>query len=545
MKIFSIYIFLTAIFSLNGLVYCQDSSFQWAIECGNPPNTTDTKTILTSDQSGHVIQSGEFLDTAMFGDKTLISAGGTDIFLVKYDAQGEAVWANRIGATDYDYVQKITTDQDGNILMAGYFYGTTLIGTDNYTSFGSQDIFLAKFNADGEFLWSIRAGSQMADYIMDVKTDAFNNIFITGYFYHEIQFGDTLLEGGNGSDIYIAKYNPGGVLQSLVQAGGSSSDQVRSLSCDPSGNIVITGSFYYDIQIGDTLLTTQEPVGVFLAKFDNGLNLTWVRQIHGSSMTIEAYATTDEEENIYLAGDFSEEVFLGDSIFDAGPFNEDIYVARLDPSGNVIWARHAYSIGPDQVAAIDVDSYDNLYMAGHYLDTITFGEVTLPYTLCCGSREIFIVNYTVDGIAYWGNRITGARAKLQDMTLSDEDEIYLSGSFADTVHFGALALIHPGTNINFMASLRGDIFTSVPQLKESDDFLVWPNPAHSFIQIDTGFTGRNFMIEIYDPAGRKFMERPVSTGNKIDISNLPKGLYVLRVSGNSRSAPLTSKLIVY
>ncbi len=70
--------------------FAQLPAFEWANQCGNPPNTTDAKTSLASGQDGEFYLSGEFLDTAQFGNKVLVAAGGTDIFLVKYTAEGTA-----------------------------------------------------------------------------------------------------------------------------------------------------------------------------------------------------------------------------------------------------------------------------------------------------------------------------------------------------------------------------------------------------------------------------------------------------------------------
>ena len=185
-------------------VFSQLPVFEWANQCGNPPNTTDTKTTLASGQDGHFFLSGEFLDTAEFGNKVIVSAGGTDIFLVKYTEEGEAVWTNRIGSTDYDFIQKIIVDEDGNVIVTGYFYGSTQIGQDQYTSYGSQDVFIAKFDSEGTFLWSYRAGGPMADYITGLTLDSDQNVVIAGYFYDMISFGDSTISAVSSSDIFLA-----------------------------------------------------------------------------------------------------------------------------------------------------------------------------------------------------------------------------------------------------------------------------------------------------------------------------------------------------
>ena len=189
----------------------------------------------------------------------LISSGGTDIFLAKHTSDGVPVWANKIGAADYDYVQKVISDANGNVIMTGYFYGDTQIGPDHYTSYGSQDIFIASFSPEGAFLWSFRAGGQSADYVTGLALDADQNLVITGYYYDAINFGDTTLISSGSSDIFLAKFSTDGDLLWATTAGGSSSDQSRSASCDPEGNILISGSFYYDITLGDTTLYYPEP----------------------------------------------------------------------------------------------------------------------------------------------------------------------------------------------------------------------------------------------------------------------------------------------
>jgi len=421
-------------------VFSQLPVFEWANQCGNPPNTTDTKTALASGIDGNFYLSGEFLDTAQFGNKMLVSAGGTDIFLVKYNSEGIAVWTNRIGSVDYDYVQKIIVDEDGNVIVTGYFYGTTQIGQDQYTSYGSQDVFIAKFNSEGDFLWSHRAGGPMADYIRGLTLDADQNLIVTGYFYDMISFGDTTILASGSSDIYLAKFDAEGGLLWATSAGGSSSDQAHSASCDPDGNILLTGSFYYDITLGDTTLSTINPVGVVIARYFPDGQLDRAFQLDGTYLTTEVYIKAGQEGDFYVSGNFSEQLIFGDNIFDAGEFNQDIFTAKYDGSCNLLWARHAYSTASDQLMGIETDTYDNLYITGHYLDTIHFDMLSLPYTLCCGSREIFIVKYNTAGEVVWGQQISGTRASVQSLAFNLEDELLLSGLFTEEVTLGHLKL---------------------------------------------------------------------------------------------------------
>lgn len=526
MKYFYPVIFL---FLITIQAFSQLPEFEWANQCGNPPNTTDTKTTLASGQDGHFYLSGEFLDTVQFGSKILVSAGGTDIFLVKYTAEGNVVWSDRIGESDYDFVQKIIADDEGNVIVTGYFYGTTQIGQDQYTSYGSQDLFIAKYNSGGDFLWSYRAGGLMADYITGLTLDADQNIVITGYFYDGISFGDTTILASSSSDIYLAKFDTDGGLLWVNSAGGSSSDQARSASCDPEGNILLTGSFYYDITLGDTTISTINPVGVVIAKYLPDGQLGQAFQLNGTYLSTEVYAVAGQLGDFYISGNFSEQLVFGNETFDAGEFNQDIYTAKYDASCNLQWARHAYSAASDQVMGIETDPYNNIYLTGHYLDTIHFDLLTLPYTMCCGSREIFIVSYSATGEVLWGEQITGTRASVQSLAMNGQGELLLSGLFTEEVILGPLTLSNFDGFQNYVACLQTEIYTAVgPDLKKNS-LKIFPNPTSEKIHILTQLHEVKYNYQIYSANGRLIISGTLNTGDYIDVRLLPLGLYLIKI----------------
>jgi WD40 repeat protein len=519
-------IFLIVFLNLS---FSQVPEFEWANQCGNPPNTTDTKTTLASGQDGNFFISGEFLDTAQFGDKFLVSAGGTDIFLVKNTAEGVPLWTSRIGAADYDYVQKIITDEEGNVMMTGYFYGDTQIGQDQYTSYGSQDLFIAKFNAGGAFLWSYRVGGPMADYITGLSLDTDQNIVIAGYFYNEISFGDTTILASSSSDIYVAKFDPEGNLLWVTSAGGSSSDQVRSASFDPDGNILITGSFYYDITLGDTTLSTFDPVGVFIARYFSDGQLDQVFQLNGTYLSTENYVVAGQDGDFYVSGNFSEQIFLGCNTFDAGEFNQDIFVAKYNASCDFQWARHAFSSSSDQIIGIVTDPDNNLYLTGHYLDTIQFDQLIMPYNLCCGSREIFIVKYNSTGDVQWGDSISGTRANVQSIAMSDQGELLLSGLFTEEVRMDPLKLSSFNGFQNYVTCLHTGILAKVDQIDAIRRIKVFPNPATDQIRIIDQFKSSVLYYKIFTGSGSQVISGTIGADENIDVGFLSAGQYLLQL----------------
>ncbi|HSG68544.1 MAG TPA: hypothetical protein VK994_07555, partial [Bacteroidales bacterium] len=393
------YIFILIIF-LTSLNIAGQSAFQWANVCGHP-YYSETKSLLDVDQDGNVIMAGNFIDTAIFGADHVISAGFTDIFMAKYDPSGELLWLTGDGGQDYEYLHGIASDEEG-FFTCGTFYGTSNIGGNTFASFGSQDIFIARYDHDGNFIWARHIGSPKTDYANAVDADSYGNIVITGHYYDSIAFPDTTVYAMSASDIFLASFDADGNMIWVVTLGGSSSDQSHSISCDNSGNILVTGSFFNDITIADTMLSTTDPTGVFMAKFNNSGDLLFAQQLDGNGLIARSYASFDSEGNFFHAGNFTDQLSLGPYYFNAGPFNIDVYISKYNAMGDLLWADHGHSPGSDQLVAIHSGPLNDLYLTGHYLDTIFFGDIELKYTLCCGSSEIFIVRYTEDGTAIWG-----------------------------------------------------------------------------------------------------------------------------------------------
>ena len=536
--IFIPFIFFLHIFISSG----QQPVFEWVTECGNPPNTTDAKTDLTPDNNGGFYFAGEFVDSAEFGAKTIVSAGGTDVFLVNMDAGGTVRSAIRLGGADEEYLGRIKADGAGNLIVLGYFYGTTQIGPDTYTSYGSQDIFVAKFNPDGDFLWSFRAGGLMADYASGICVDHENNIIITGHFYGQATFGDSVITANGSSDVYLARLDPYGDLLWVTTASGSSSDQARAVDCGPDGTILVSGSFYSDISFGDTTLQTTNPVGNFVSAYQAGGQLDWAFQLDGTYLTTDILLAAASNGDFYISGNFSETIHFGNKTFEAGAFNQDIYVAKYEAGGKLAWARHGYSPSGDHITGMSVDMHHNLYLTGHFLDTIRFGLLTIPYTLCCGSREIFIVNYTSAGDILWGEQITGPYSSVHSIAMNDYGNMVLSGWFTGDVLFGPLSLSNFSGYHNYITGLQTEMFTAIrtPQLSQS--LLVFPNPALDKLTIS--YTG-NYPLHfnLYDISGRIVMMQEVASGENIDINALPAGYYLYRAARQDNGVIFTGKII--
>jgi hypothetical protein len=200
-------LFLLAVLSLsNGTTHAQIANFLWVEQAGG--TDWDEGLAISMDGSGNVIVTGDFRGTAAFGNTSLTSAGFSDIFIAKYDGDGNFLWVEQAGGMDFDEGAGIATDGSGNSIVSGEFRGTATFGDITLSSAGSSDIFIAKYDGDGNFLRARQVGGTGFVSGRGIATDGSGHIIVTGDFFLTATLGDTTLTSAGSSDIFIAELGP-------------------------------------------------------------------------------------------------------------------------------------------------------------------------------------------------------------------------------------------------------------------------------------------------------------------------------------------------
>jgi hypothetical protein len=333
---------------------------------------------IAVDASGNVFTTGFFNGTGDFdpGPATvslLTSAGNKDIFVSKLDSSGNFVFARSMGGTFSDYGNDIAVDASGNVLTTGGFTGTADFdpgaGTVNLTS-GSG--FVSKLDSSGNFVWAKEMGGGGAG----IATDASGNVFTTGNFFFTQDFDPgagtfNLTASGSFADIYVSKLDSNGNFVFAKQMGGDSDDLVSDIAVDASGNVLTTGSFVltadFDPGAGRASLNSRGNSDIFVSKLDNNGNFVFARGIGSTNADVGSGIAVDASGNVFTTGYF-------DGIVDfdpgAGRFDlhsrlrTDIYVSKLDGSGNFAFAVSMGGTGTDQGKGIVVDSAGNVFTTG-------------------------------------------------------------------------------------------------------------------------------------------------------------------------------------
>jgi hypothetical protein len=442
---------------ISGTLTAQNPSFRWVKSASG--TNIDVAYDVVVDASGNSYITGTFYSaTLSFGTTILTNAhpGNGDMFVVKYDAGGNVLWARSAGGTGDDRGRKIAIDKAGNSYVTGYFGSSTItFGTTTLTNAGSANLFLVKYDAGGNVVWAKSAGGANYDNGCGIAVDAYGNIYLSGYFSSPtITFAPTTLTNAGGYDIFIVKYDVSGLVQ-WAKRTGSTGDEVNTvLAIDASGNTYLTGYFTSSsISFGTTTLTNAGGNDMFVAKYDASGNVAWAKGAGGTNSDAGVGAATDASGSVYVSGFFSSPTitFGSTTLTNAGGY--DMYLVKYDASGNVIWAKRAGGTGSDDCASVEVDAAGNSYVVGEFgSSTITFGTNTLTNA---GNLDMYVVKYDASGNVLWAKSVGGLYDDYgSGIAVDASGNIFVTGGFySNMLTFGTTTLSNVGSSDMYIAKL--------------------------------------------------------------------------------------------
>ncbi|MGH1362542.1 MAG: FlgD immunoglobulin-like domain containing protein [Calditrichia bacterium] len=217
--------------------------------------------------SGELVWSGTFYDSASILGEPKVAVGMDDVFVAHLDAATFAVnWLATGGSDEEDAVNGLTIDNNGNVFLAGDFRARALFDGVVVESSGENDVFLAKYDASGFVQWVRQAGGRAEDRALSVAVDASGNSYVTGGFKETVWFDDIEHQSVGELDIFLARYDANGTLLTAVSTGGERNDAATRLEIDGSGSLVMAGVFQAEADFGDTSLVSGGEFDVFIGR---------------------------------------------------------------------------------------------------------------------------------------------------------------------------------------------------------------------------------------------------------------------------------------
>jgi len=462
----------------------------WAKRIGS--GSYDYGTSIQVDQEGNSYTTGTFRGITDFnpnqGIHELKSNGESDLFILKLDSNGNFIWVKQIGGVSNDISSSLALDKKGNLFMTGHFWGICDFNPDtinsfNLTSYGSNDIFVSKFDPSGNYVWAVNMGGRFEDY-------------------------------------------------------------ANAITIDQGGNVLTTGSFTvkgdFDPGIGEFILTSSGNPYIFISKLDSNGNFVWAKstgtKYPSASATWGNSIISDNSGNIYTTGQC-----YGDTDFDPGSDTfmirgfYDIFIFKLDSRGDFIWAK---VIGSDQNLdegfSLTLDATGNIFASGSFSDSCDFNlDLENKWLKSESEKDIFIAKYDSNGIFKWVVALGGPLNQTGNcIKLDKHGNIYTSGTYTRTFDSD------PGEGI---FTLPFSIYSSafIQKMNEptiikrnNNEIVLFPNPVNSTLTLNlASLNTANKRVQVFNTVGQILLDQNfIESKVTVNLENLKSGIYFVRIN---------------
>lgn len=426
-----------------GVSVCQTPCLDTWVRRGGGTGT-DFGRGIDLDALGNVYATGAITGTATFGTTTLVGSG-LDIYVVKYDNQGNFKWAKRAGGsgdgttpgTSGDYPDGLATDSDGNAYIVGWFDGNVSFDAFSLTSGAQSDLFIAKYDSSGNVVWAINGGGDGLDRAVSIDIQG-DDIYVTGYFEGAATIGGVALSSAGDADIFVAKFKTSGTPVWVKQFRGLAKDEGDGISVK-GGKLYLTGMYsgttYFEV---DTL-TGFSGRDIFIAQLDTSGGVDWVRNAGAAGDEQAIMAIADNSGNVYATGNAFTSNTFGLPFSSAG--SADIFLAKYNNSGTLLWLKGLGSTGFDYGTDLEFSSTGKIILSATYAGSITIGATTISNP---GGNSVLIAKYDENGNFITARSGGGTGSDIPFRMAVKDGIVYSVGRFGTTGTFGQNQVISVG-----------------------------------------------------------------------------------------------------
>lgn len=422
----------------------QLANFAWVSQYGD--GGSDVGKAITTDAAGNVIMTG-FVQSYTSDPQQFRAFWRSEIIVAKHSPGGQQMWVRRTATSTTATCSgnAVAADAQGNVYVAGIFADSVNFQGVPLRSAGQLDMFLAKYTAEGRFLWVRRFGGRNSDSPRSLAVDAAGRVYMAGVF-NEPSLTVFTSENADG---FLMQFNADGVQQWAKTLAGTNDDFISSVTISARGDMYCAGTFSGQATLGDVTMTNINSSSYvssgFVAKFSAQGQVLWTRNTEGSYAGFKS-ANTDSQGNVCLTGDFSDAVIFGGKSF-TSTRESDILIIKVASNGSLLWGQGIGGVHPnsrnsdtryDRGESIATDALGNTYVSGSFVFVATFGSIALTARQHASS---FLVKYDPQGTVVWAKAGDYLGDPAAVLSVTPSGVIYLTGAFRETALFGVSTLI--------------------------------------------------------------------------------------------------------
>lgn len=515
----AIYLKLLFLLLLSGIIRFVNAQNgpAWAWAVNNNQQSTDAAGLVT-DVAGNVY-------TASYA-------------LAKHNATGSLIWSRKlIDSVQAVYVKGLAADAAGNLYLAGYFYGTIQLDTATLTSYGHSDIFLAKFNSNGQVQWVRHAGGPgpppgfppspgaIYDAAWAIATDSTGNCYLTGICEPTAQF-DIINANFTNNNRFVAKYNTQGIIQ-WVRA---IPNEAYGIAIDKQGNYYLTGRF---------VTTTNN--GIYCEKYNANGIVVWSKQSITPNFNYASSIGMDDFGNCYITGVAYDNVTFDNFTIIPPPNGSCMFLIKYTTAGSVQWGRQTNG-GSTYGQHLATDRQGNIYVTGGMYGNIGFSGGSVQLIGANSIKpDVYAAKYSTSGNLEWALQAgSGGNDYGQAIGVAPSGDVFVSGSHQSTCAFGNVNLTGSQSNNYFIAKIAANSLGIAEKCAE-ENVLFYPNPASVMVSISAKAFS-NGTISVFNNLGQEVYGRPLKQESTISVADWPAGIYTLKLTTGGITK--TQKLVV-
>lgn len=281
------------------------------------------------------------------------------------------------------------------------------------------------------FEWVVSAGGTLHDKTRGIAVDAEGNVLLTGEFTGTATFGDQTLTSAGAMDFFVAKVDPQGKFLWVRSGGGELIDRGYAVATDNAGNCYVTGHFQSaEASFGHVSLRNRGDYDLFVAKYDARGNLVWIKSGGGMGYDYGHGIAVDKQGMIFMAGTvYGPGEFESRTLGGSGPGHA--FCLALNTSGELLWSQVAEGPGSSSGHAVAVDHRGNCYVGGYARGQTTFGGHAIENEV---GQDLLVAKLDAQGRLGWLHAGHGsASAMIHEITADSDGNVWASGMYRDTL----------------------------------------------------------------------------------------------------------------
>ena len=535
------HIIITVLFLMCIFQNAVSQNWQWAKSAGGVNFDGGGAVRIDGNNDLYVVGSFESAN-CYFSTDTLHMIGDDDMFFAKYDNNGNELWVKRLGGNNpVDFTNMTSEGMSGfvydsttnSIYLSGNFYGSASFGTFNLLGSGNE-IFLAKYDLNGNCIWAKRAGGLGIDRGGRICIDDSGNIYQTGSNENTATFNSVSIPAGG----FLAKYDNNGnclwakkVFEKDFEASYVQISEMKMFS----GDLLLTGGSANDTTVIDTAtLISTNYNNLVLAVFDTSGTVKWAK-LGGGSECLSFSMDIDNDHNIYMTGTFSGSIQF-DSVSLSSPASNDLFFIKFDSTGSFKWVRQLDASLNATGSSLKKDGEGTIYITGKFAGKASFGAYNISSV---SNPDMFLARYANNGDCI-GVRHTG-KATGWGLTTDGNGSVYVGGFIYNTVNFDSHQVTSRGDADIFIAKSDAITGIEVEGRMANNQLLIYANPNAGKCNItvpDDFLHEKNLTLSIYDNTGKLIQQKTLQMNDgiiKLNLEAEAKGTYSVILSNSSKA----------